>query len=97
MLTDEQMREILYAWAWVGEPSDQVMGALQAAAKLGAVIERERCARACEKRAENRMHEHGDYDPSTNAWEYPRHYGDLGNRLDEEDDDCAAAIRSMKQ
>ena len=56
----------------------------------------EKAARIVEKRAENRVHSTASYDPETGAWEYPEHAEDIGNSLDEEADDCAAAIRALK-
>ena len=55
----------------------------------------ERAARVVERRAENRVHSTASYDPSTNAWEYPKHAEDVGNALDEEADDCAREIRAL--
>lgn len=56
----------------------------------------EDAARIVERRAEDRRLEHGVADPSTNGWDYPKHKQDVGNALDEEADDCSAAIRKRK-
>ena len=49
----------------------------------------EELAKVCEKRAEQRCHDHGTQDPETGEWILPRGLAELN----EEDDDCAAAIR----
>ena len=54
--------------------------------------ETERCARVCEKRAEDRFAAHGATEFDTNASHYGRQE-DTYAPLDEEDEDCAAAIR----
>lgn len=56
----------------------------------------ERAARIIEKRAEDRIHSTCSYDHETGAWEYPGHAEDVGNALDEEAEDCAKAIRALK-
>ena len=55
----------------------------------------ERCAKVCERRAEERFAEHGTRDPDTNACYYGGRMEDVYSSLDEEDDDCAAAIRAF--
>ena len=55
----------------------------------------EECARVCEKRAERRWEEHSYTEPDTNAGYYVGEWKLLGNSLDEEDNDCAAAIRAL--
>lgn len=57
--------------------------------------ERERCARVCERRAEERFEEHGTTEPDTNASYYGGTRNDEYEALDEEDHDCAAAIRTL--
>ena len=77
--------------------SDEYLSAIQSTARNEARGEAlEHAARLIEKRAEDRVHSTASYDSETNAWEYPKHAEDVGNSLDEEADDCAAAIRALK-
>ena len=55
----------------------------------------EAAAKVCEKRAERRFEEHGYTEPDTNAGYYIGRWKDLGDSLDEEDADCARAIRAL--
>lgn len=54
--------------------------------------ERERCAKVCRKRAEERFAEYGITESDTNASYYVGRRGDILAELDEEDDACAEAI-----
>ena len=56
----------------------------------------EECAKVCEKRAESRWDEHGYVEPDTNAGYYP-HDPNWHEAQDEEDANCAAAIRALAQ
>jgi ribosomal protein L37AE/L43A len=56
----------------------------------------ELAARACEKRAEQRFSDHGITEPDTGAQYYYVREPGLYDWLDEEDDDCAEAIRALK-
>jgi hypothetical protein len=56
---------------------------------------REALAKLCEKRAARRFEEFGYTESDTNASYYTGRYKELGDSLDEEDDDCAAAIRAF--
>lgn len=55
----------------------------------------ERCARICERRAEERFSEHGTTEYDTNASYYGGSDGGELEIRDEEDSDCAAAIREL--
>jgi hypothetical protein len=68
--------------------------AWQAAYALGLAAGLEEAAGVCEKRAELRFEAHGYTEPDINASYYIGEYKDLGDSLDEEDADCAAAIRA---
>ncbi len=54
----------------------------------------EEAAGICEKRAERRWQEHGYTDPETNAGEHQGSQRDWYQAQDEEDENCAAAIRA---
>ncbi len=56
--------------------------------------ERERCAKVCETRAERRFDEYGYVEPDTNATYYNGVDADEYQTRDEEDEDCAKAIRA---
>lgn len=56
----------------------------------------ERCAKVCESRAENRFVEYGITEPDTNASYYPKSH-EWCEGADEEANDCAAAIRQLKE
>lgn len=69
---------------------------LERFAELARAEERERCARIVERRAEERFNEHGTREYDTNACYYTGpEAGDYEVR-DEEDEDCAAAIRAQE-
>lgn len=57
--------------------------------------ERERCAKACEKRAKRRFEDHGTRESETNATYYAGSNRAECEIRDEEDEDCAAAIRAL--
>lgn len=56
----------------------------------------ESAAKVCERRAADRFSEFGVTEWDTNFSYYPGKDEDLLNSLDEEDDDCAKAIRALK-
>lgn len=56
---------------------------------------REAAAKVCEKRAELRWQENGVTEHDTNASYYPRSH-EWCETADEEDEDCATAIRALK-
>ena len=60
-------------------------------------VERERCAKIAEKRAEDRFAENGTTEPDTNASYYSGRCAELYDSLDEEDWAIAAAIRAGGQ
>ena len=73
-------------------------------AKLEAVEQRlreveastiERCAKVCEKRAYERFGEFGTTEHDTGATYYEGKAGEIYESMDEEDDDCAKAIRAL--
>lgn len=93
----DEMRAGFVAWQdRVGDWREGGWEAFQAAVAWATARERERCAKVCEKRAELRFEAHGYTEPDTNASYYVGEYRDLGDSLDEEDADCAAAIRSAE-
>ena len=58
------------------------------------LAEREACALVCERIADERFHEHGTYEPDTNASYYGGGLADEYELRDEEDNSCATAIRA---
>lgn len=73
---------------YVLRTADEIRLAIRAAV----AAERERCAKVCEKRAEDRFSNYGITEPDTNASYYPKG-AEWCAIADEEDDECAAAIR----
>ena len=57
----------------------------------------EEAAKVCEKRAAVRWDSKGYTEPSTNASYYPGRAAEVNTAMDEEDEDCAAAIRALKR
>lgn len=55
----------------------------------------ERAAKVCKKRAESRFDEHGFREPDTNATYYRGRDAAALESMDQEDEDCAAAIRAL--
>ena len=60
-----------------------------------AVAVQEAAARACEKRAHERFFEHGTTELDTNAQYYEGKAKEIYESMDEEDSDCAFAIRNL--
>ena len=57
-------------------------------------MEREACARLCEKQAEERFHNYGTREHDTGATYYSGRAAEEYEARDEEDEACAAAIRA---
>jgi len=55
----------------------------------------EKCAKVCEKRAYERFGEFGTTEHDTGATYYGGKAGEIYESMDEEDDDCAKAIRAL--
>ncbi|MCR4297523.1 MAG: hypothetical protein NUV75_02035 [Gallionella sp.] len=77
---------------------EQTLQRMQADHRLAAVFAetRERCAKVCEKRAYERFGEFGTTEYDTGATYYEGKAGEIYESMDEEDDDCAAAIRALQ-
>ena len=60
---------------------------------LGLSAGLKRAARICERRAEQRFEDYGITEPDTGAAYYQGRASDVYDAMDEEDYDCAAAIR----
>lgn len=90
---NDDLLHSVYCTKCVAETPDYLWNRRSPAPDLAAF--RERCARVCEKRAEARFEEHGYTEPDTNSSYYIGAWKDLGDSLDEEDADCAAAIRAL--
>jgi len=93
MVSDD--REVMRLWRQAGLP-EYFLGnggtndRLVEFAKLIQQATVRKCAEICEQRATTRCHEHGSQDQGTGEWNL---HSALA-ALNEEDDDCAAAIRS---
>ncbi len=57
----------------------------------------EMAAKVCERRAENRFNEYGTREPDTGATYYGGRMGEELTARDEEDEDCAKAIRALSK
>jgi hypothetical protein len=97
-LTPEQLSDIIgFERRMQADLGPGFEAVAQAAYALGRAAGLEEAAKVCEKRAELRFEAHGYTEPDTNASYYVGEYKDLGDSLDEEDADCAAAIRAKME
>ena len=69
---------------------------VQASERIGYERAREDAAKACEERAQNRFLVYGTRESDTNASYYSVSAANRLEAQDEEDESCAAAIRSLK-
>ena len=99
-LEAEKQAQIHYRGLWyeaIDEIIVQAKRAAAAEAKLASVRADtiEKCAKVCEKRAYERFGEFGTTEHDTGATYYGGKAGEIYESMDEEDDDCAKAIRAL--